>query len=784
MSDGRQILMDDLPGRMNASGVYLRRQRLLSALNAASDAAVRTVYGPAGAGKTMLLLDWLDQLPPLAPAVYVELTGANTARVRWRQVKTTGASGGTGGAWPSGPWPRDLDPAGGGLLSLPEAAGMLDRLPAADAGPRDEPATVVVDGIDAVTDPRMLDRLIGGLLRHRAPGTAQARKPAVQVVLAGRHPPDPPGLPNLGHAALPADAAFDPRELQLTCAETAQLCALRGLDAAPADVRHLYAVTGGWAAGVAIAIDTLQNGPYDMQQHLDEILRTGADLDAYVEDDVLAGLAPDQRDAVEAASILATVNAELLTALTGRPDSASLLAALAEHRRVFVELDDVSGWYGLPRLWRAALHHRLLTTAPDRLHDLHRTAAAWYAEHRQPAEEHRHAAAALDQPIGEPRARARGTGADTRRRPGTAAGALFEYAWLALQAGDPFEARQRLTAALSGPADGGAAPRLKATRMGALADHQQGLLRAAARAAADVRATLHRHGVADSRDEGWALLTLAAVAVLRGQPERAHRRLDDLLVQNWPPDPALLAGETFHRLLATYQTGQPAAALAAAERLIAEDADTLVLPGWAPRAARIELLTARGFIHDAGRHLDADADRFPPVVAALAAARIALATAHRPGTEAERILRPFLGEREVCLVHAVELRLLIAAGARRAGRPAVAERFDRDATTLASGEQLRHPFIVLRLLAGATRAAPPPPNGAPAAHGPGERPELTQAESSVLGMLVGFLTVGEIAGELHLSPNTVKTHLAAVYRKLGVHRRRDAVRRARELDLL
>ncbi|MER7008184.1 LuxR C-terminal-related transcriptional regulator [Dactylosporangium sp. NPDC000555] len=763
--------MDDLPGRMNASGVYLRRPRLLSVLNAANGAAVRTVYGPAGAGKTMLLLDWMDQLPSLAPAVYVELTGAATARVRWRRIKAPGS--------PGGARPRDLDPAGDGLLSLPDAAGVLDRLPPADAGSPDEPATVVLDGIDAVTDPRLLDRLIGGPLRHRAPETARARKPAVQVVLVGRHPPNRPVLPGLGPVTLPADAALDPRELRLTSAETAQLCALRGLDVAPADVRHLYAVTGGWAAGVAIAIDTLQNGPYDMQQHLDEILRTGADLDGYIEDDVLAELAPDQRDAVEAASILTTVNAELLTALTGRPDSASLLAALAEHRRVFVELDGVSGWYGLPRLWRAALHHRLLTTAPDRLHNLHRTAAAWYAEHHRPAEERRHAAAALDEPPGE--RRARGTGADTRRHPGTAAGGLLDHAWRALQAGDAVTARQCLTTALNGSAGGGVALWLRATRMGALADHQQGRLRAAARAADDVRATLHRHGIADSRDEGWALLTLAAVAVLRGQPERANRCLDDLLVQNWPPDPALLAGETFHRLLATYQTGRPAAALAAAERLIAEDADTLVLPGWAPRAARIELLTARGFIHDAGRHLDADAARFPPVVAALAAARIALATARRPGTDAERILRPFLGERQVSLVHAVELRLLIAAGARRAGRPAVAERFERDATAVASGEQLRHPFIVLRLLEGATRAAPPPP---PAARGPGERPELTQAESSVLGMLVGFLTVGEIAGELHLSPNTVKTHIAAVYRKLGVHRRRDAVRRARELELL
>lgn len=57
---------------------------------------------------------------------------------------------------------------------------------------------------------------------------------------------------------------------------------------------------------------------------------------------------------------------------------------------------------------------------------------------------------------------------------------------------------------------------------------------------------------------------------------------------------------------------------------------------------------------------------------------------------------------------------------------------------------------------------------------PGGR--LTPREQEILHLLRTSMTTQEIAGELHLSLNTVKTHLRAIYRKLGVPNRRSAVR--------
>lgn len=68
-----------------------------------------------------------------------------------------------------------------------------------------------------------------------------------------------------------------------------------------------------------------------------------------------------------------------------------------------------------------------------------------------------------------------------------------------------------------------------------------------------------------------------------------------------------------------------------------------------------------------------------------------------------------------------------------------------------------------------------------------ERPlpeAVTESELRVLRYLPSHLQLTQIAKELYLSINTVKTHVRHLYLKLGVSSRTDAVERARVLGLL
>jgi LuxR family maltose regulon positive regulatory protein len=62
--------------------------------------------------------------------------------------------------------------------------------------------------------------------------------------------------------------------------------------------------------------------------------------------------------------------------------------------------------------------------------------------------------------------------------------------------------------------------------------------------------------------------------------------------------------------------------------------------------------------------------------------------------------------------------------------------------------------------------------------------ELSEREREVLRRAAELLSNSELASEMFISVNTVKTHLRSIYRKLQASHRREAVRRARQLELI
>lgn len=68
--------------------------------------------------------------------------------------------------------------------------------------------------------------------------------------------------------------------------------------------------------------------------------------------------------------------------------------------------------------------------------------------------------------------------------------------------------------------------------------------------------------------------------------------------------------------------------------------------------------------------------------------------------------------------------------------------------------------------------------------GPGDSVGLSEREQEVLGLIATGATNREIAGRLYLSPHTVKEYTSAIYRKLQVKNRAEAVRSAQSLGLL
>ncbi|MFS0701762.1 LuxR C-terminal-related transcriptional regulator [Cellulomonas sp. 179-A 4D5 NHS] len=159
-----------------------------------------------------------------------------------------------------------------------------------------------------------------------------------------------------------------------------------------------------------------------------------------------------------------------------------------------------------------------------------------------------------------------------------------------------------------------------------------------------------------------------------------------------------------------------------------------------------------------------------PVTGTAAAACLVLLTASTQPDDVERPLRDLLSR--VWSTGAVH-RLTIAAAAG----PAFTEALRREADDPHGHPYAQHALAALQRAGHAPESAEPrsvePAGGA-----------LTRRELAVLRGLAEGLSYTEVAHTLFITPNTVKTHVSSLYRKLGVERSAQALRAARQLGML
>ncbi|MFF0749312.1 LuxR C-terminal-related transcriptional regulator [Streptomyces sp. NPDC004267] len=375
-----------------------------------------------------------------------------------------------------------------------------------------------------------------------------------------------------------------------------------------------------------------------------------------------------------------------------------------------------------------------------------------------------------------------------------------------LWAGLLAEARTALGEVTRVPGDAATAlPRRDCLEHLALIDYLDGWPGGAERRIRAATAEAERFGLGPPGGPSLGRAVVAAVAVERDEPDQAEALLGRL-PDGPAPDPVTAAARRVATARLLLARGRHRAALAA----VRQDARTEEDAPWARGHAALvaaAVCLAEGRPEAAVELLRGTAEDQPWCL--VGAARAHLAAGDR--AEAGRLLdvldrlpglpgRPRTGPAVT-----VRAALVRARAAKLEGDlGSVTGLLDR-ALREARPEELRRPFVEagpwiapflaaapLRILAAGWLVPEAARDGA-AARAPAERAEppaepfpepLSEREREVLERLARMMSTEDIAADLYLSVNTVKTHLKSVYRKLSVHRRNEAVRRARDLGLL
>jgi LuxR family maltose regulon positive regulatory protein len=717
------------------------RSPLIERMARADGSPIVSVVAPAGYGKTTLLAQWAE---------------ANSQAFAWVSVDE-----------------RDNDPK----ILLTYIAEALDAVEAIDgrvfdalASPGSSvPGTVVPrlgSAFSSMSAPVVLVLDDVHVLRN-----SECR--AALSVLAD-HVPDGSRLALAGRAEPPLRVArlraegkileVGPGDLALTPSQASLL--LRNADVALGEdeLVGLHRRTEGWAAGLYLAALYLrEGGPLASAA----ISFSGDDrlMSGYLESEFLAQVSRKQRAFLTQTAVLERMCGPLCDAVLEQSGSTGILAELAASNLLLVPLDRHGEWYRYHHLFRDMLLAELHRREPDLIPVLRRRAASWCLKNELPEEALEYSIAAGDVDAAAGLAVRMGVLA---YRQGRVATVQRWFAWLERRGGiegHPMVAvlAALLSALVARPTD--------AERWAEVVDRWQYGDPArpndptAEAWATMVRAFLCRHGAARMRADADEAVARFATESFMIPTHKLAQGIALILSGDLDGGDASLADAAS----IAEQVGSPEDLVAA----LCERALVAITRGeW----GRAEALS--GQARTALRRARREESYATPLVCA-AQARVALHRADLPAVRQHLVtaqrLRPALTYSlpHFALQARIELARVYLALADLAAARTLMREIDELLRRRPGMGILEDQAEELRTQLATQRSSTGP--GASA---------LTAAELRLLPLLSTHLSLPEIAQELFLSRNTIKTEASSLYRKLGASTRSQAVTRSRELGFI
>jgi LuxR family maltose regulon positive regulatory protein len=719
----------------------VRRSSLLERLVRDDVPPVVSVVAPAGYGKTTLLAQWAEQDGRAFAWVSVDEKDDDPKVLLAYLARAIDAV-------------QQVDRRVFDVLSSPASSvpgSVVPRLGAAFAA-MTTPVVLVLDDVHLVRNSECRAAL--SVLADHVPAGSR-------LVLAGRDEP-PVQIARLRAQGRVFQIGLG--DLALTHHEAVFLLRAAEVTLSEDGVAELHRRTEGWPVGLYLAALSLRGGGSLAQA----ALPFGGDdrlVSEYIESEFLERISQEQRAFLTRAAVLERMCGPLCEAVLDLPKAATALTSLARSNLLVVPLDQQGRWYRYHHLFRDMLQAQLERYEPGLIPILRRRAASWCLNNGLQEEALEYSIAAGD--IGVAAALVEQLGVSAHRQ-GRFTTLQRWFGWLDDHGGMDGHPMVAVLAALFSAMMGRPAG---AERWADVVDrwqYQDGAQPDAPQAkahAAILRALMCRSGVEQLLADATDAVRRCAQENIATPAPALYRGLGLLLRGDLDSADELFA--------AAVSAGEEAGAhetlaVALCERsLVAAARADWSRAGFLARQARAVLYQARieesyatplvcaGLAHAALRRND------------ITAARQELVGAQRLRHLLTYAMPQFAVQARIHLATA-HLALDDLAGAKT-----LMQEIDGLLRRRPDLGTLTDEAHALR-----TRLAAQHARGVPAASA------LTAAELRLLPMLSTHLSLPEIASELFLSPNTVRSQAGSIYRKLGVASRSQAVARARELTLL